>query len=149
MADSYGARIKAARQKAGLKQAYVEWKLGFGHGYMSHYERNDRKPKLESLKKMAKVFDCDVSDLIPNDEDVSDLISQEADLNPTKPSNPYWESICAIAKQQRAKGMRTYGRGLEDNPADVLKRIEHLQEELIDGLMYCEWIKDGLKNGVI
>lgn len=65
-------------------------------------------------------------------------------------ANPYWERICAIAAQQRAKGMHTYGQGLEDNSADILKRIEHLQEELIDGLMYCEWIKENFaKEGRI
>jgi hypothetical protein len=35
---------------------------------------------------------------------------------------------------------------LENNPADMLKRIEHLQEELIDALMYCEWMKDELEG---
>ena len=58
--------------------------------------------------------------------------------------NPYWERICKLSERQRAKGMETYGQGLESNPADMLKRIEHLQEELIDGLMYCEWIKEKL-----
>ena len=57
-------------------------------------------------------------------------------------SNPYWERISAIAERQRAKGMGKYGFGLEANPADILERINHLEEELIDGLMYCEWIKD-------
>ena len=58
--------------------------------------------------------------------------------------NPYWERICEMADKQRAKGLETYGQGIEDNPAEMIKRIEHLQEELIDGLMYCEWIKDKL-----
>ena len=58
--------------------------------------------------------------------------------------NPYWERICSIADRQREKGIKTYGQGIEDNPAAMLKRIEYLQEELIDGLMYCEWIKDKL-----
>lgn len=56
--------------------------------------------------------------------------------------NPYWENISIIADRQRKKGLDTYGHGLEDNPADIIERINHLQEELIDGLMYCEWIKD-------
>ena len=61
--------------------------------------------------------------------------------------NPYWERICKLSDRQRAKGMKTYGQGLESNPAAILKRIEYLQEELIDGLMYCEWIKDKLTDG--
>lgn len=62
-------------------------------------------------------------------------------------SNPYWENIQAIADKQRKKGIETYGQGLEQNLLDVEKRIQYLQEELIDALMYCEWIKEGLKNG--
>ena len=46
-----------------------------------------------------------------------------------EPRNPYWEHICCIADRQRAKGIKTYGQGLESNPADMLKRIEYLQEE--------------------
>lgn len=62
--------------------------------------------------------------------------------------NPYWERITAIAEKQRAKGMSKYGQGLEANPADILARINHLQEELIDGLMYCEWIKEWVQENL-
>jgi hypothetical protein len=61
-------------------------------------------------------------------------------------NNPYWERICLLSDRQRAKGMETYGQGLESNPADILKRIEHLQEELLDALYYIEWIKDALNE---
>ena len=59
-------------------------------------------------------------------------------------NNPYWERICKLSERQRAKGMETYGQGLESNPAAIVTRIEYLEEELIDGLMYCEWLKDKL-----
>ena len=59
-------------------------------------------------------------------------------------NNPYWERICKLADRQRAKGIEKYGKGLEANTASILARIQHLQEELIDGLMYCEWLKDYL-----
>lgn len=73
-----------------------------------------------------------------------------ADLyEPGALANPYWERICKLSDAQRKKGVETYGQGLESNPAAMLKRIEHLQEELVDALMYCEWIKDklGLEGG--
>lgn len=57
-------------------------------------------------------------------------------------NNPYWKKICAIAEKQRAKGLETYGIGIEDNQTEIIKRIEYLEEELVDALMYCEWIKD-------
>ena len=61
------------------------------------------------------------------------------------PTNPYWENITLLANRQREKGIKTYGYGLEDNPADDVTRIEYLEEELIDALMYLEWLKEGLK----
>lgn len=63
--------------------------------------------------------------------------------------NPYWENICKIADKQRKKGIETYGQGVEDNHWDVEKRIQYFEEELVDALMYCEWIKEGIKNGTI
>lgn len=61
--------------------------------------------------------------------------------------NPYWERISAISERQRAKGIEIYGQGLESNPADILTRLTYLEEELIDGLMYIEWIKDKIIGG--
>lgn len=61
--------------------------------------------------------------------------------------NPYFERICRLFERQRRKGLKTYGQGLEYNPAAITSRIEHLQEELVDALMYCEWIKDKIKEG--
>lgn len=57
-------------------------------------------------------------------------------------NNPYWAKVEAIAQKQREKGISTYGQGIEENPAGIMERIGHLQEELVDALMYCEWIKD-------
>ena len=59
-------------------------------------------------------------------------------------ANPYWERITATAERQRKKGIAEYGHGLECNPADIVPRLTFLEEELIDALMYCEWIKEKL-----
>lgn len=72
----------------------------------------------------------------------------EPEFNQESTENPYWERITAIADKQREKGMSKYGQGLEANPADILARINHLQEELIDGLMYCEWIKEWVQENL-
>lgn len=63
--------------------------------------------------------------------------------------NPYWDRITEIANRQRAKGIATYGQGLEQfSFPDTVLRIEYIQEELIDALMYLEWAKEKLKEGV-
>lgn len=61
--------------------------------------------------------------------------------------NPYWERICKLSERQREKGMKTYGKGLEDNPLSIVERITYLEEELIDALMYMEHIKAYLEDG--
>lgn len=59
-----------------------------------------------------------------------------------KEHTEYQKNIIAIMERQHAKGMQKYGETLEDNTTLCIRqRIEHLQEELIDGLQYCEHIK--------
>ena len=60
--------------------------------------------------------------------------------------NPYWNNITAIADKQRRKGLREYGQGIEDNPAAVLDRLRYIEEELVDALMYLEWLREGIAN---
>ena len=60
--------------------------------------------------------------------------------------NPYWQNIDAIASAQRKKGLKTYGQGLEKNPADIITRLTAIEEELVDALMYIEWAKDYLNR---
>lgn len=60
----------------------------------------------------------------------------------------YWDNICKIAEKQRQKGLDTYGQGLEDNEAlSPVERIEYLEEELVDALMYLEHLKAGIEHG--
>ena len=54
----------------------------------------------------------------------------------------YWSNICEMQKRQTEKGIKTYGQPLEDNTSmTIFDRLEYLEEELIDGLMYIEHIK--------
>ena len=57
----------------------------------------------------------------------------------------YWRNICEMQKRQTEKGIEHYGQPLEDNTSmTIFDRLEYLEEELIDGLMYIEHIKEKL-----
>lgn len=60
--------------------------------------------------------------------------------------NPYWERICKLSDRQRDKGISKYGYGIECDFSCITQRLEWLEEELIDGLMYIEHIKEWLKD---
>ena len=58
--------------------------------------------------------------------------------------NPYWDNICEIARQQRDKGLKEYGQGLEDNTElSTDERIKMVEEEMVDALMYLEHLRKG------
>lgn len=61
--------------------------------------------------------------------------------------NIYWQNITLLAEKQRAKGIEKYWQGLEEyTSASVDERIRYIEEELIDALMYCEWLRDKLEG---
>lgn len=76
-------------------------------------------------------------------EDCKDIIEQlVSEKKKLKGCGEYWENICKLNAKQEAKGKSKYGVSLEDNTTLTRnQRIEHLEEELIDGLKYCEHLK--------
>ena len=77
--------------------------------------------------------------------EVSKLALEALKEKQERENNPYWKRICELSDKQRATGIRTYGKGLEDNPLSAEERLTYLEEELIDGLMYIEHIKAGME----
>lgn len=61
-------------------------------------------------------------------------------------NNPLWERVNDIAEKQRKKGIEEYGRGLEEDAADISTRLDRIEEELIDALMYIEHLKEVLHD---
>lgn len=57
-------------------------------------------------------------------------------------ADSYWSNICDIQEKQEKKGFNKYKMLLEANTTmDMLTRIQYLEEELVDSLMYLEHIK--------
>lgn len=61
-----GQRIKAARQQAGLTQTELAEKLGIPYQSIGQWERDTRKPKQETLLKIAKALGVHLRDLADN-----------------------------------------------------------------------------------
>lgn len=61
-----GQRIKAARQQAGLTQTELAEKLGIPYQSIGQWERDTRKPKQETLLKIAKALGVHLRDLSDN-----------------------------------------------------------------------------------
>lgn len=59
-----GARIRSARQKAGITQAELAQKLGIPYQSVSQWERDTRNPKIETLQRIADALDTPVEVLL-------------------------------------------------------------------------------------
>lgn len=59
-----GERIKAARNKAGLKQSDLAEKLGVAVITIGQYERDKRQPRLEQLQAIAAALDVPMPELM-------------------------------------------------------------------------------------
>jgi hypothetical protein len=90
----------------------------------------------DDCPNIARATECDLDKAL-------ELIAKQT----PKTDNPYWDNITKIAEKQRAKGMETYGQGLEDNDKPTIERITYIEEELVDALMYLEWLKESIKDG--
>ncbi len=96
-------------------------------------------------QKTAPVCYCNGN---PKDDPNHCGISSVRNKFKSKPDkNPYWMNLTVLAEKQREKGIDEYGKGLEEyTTASADERIRYIEEELIDALMYCEWLKDKLSE---
>lgn len=65
------------------------------------------------------------------------------------PEMNYVKNIIDLLEKQRQKGIAKYGQILEDNTSlSRAQRVEHIEEELIDALMYAEHIKAAVEDSL-
>ena len=95
---------------------------------------------LNSEKKCATCSHCD-------EVACASCMSCKAFSNWQSKYPDYWARISAIKDKQTSKGVEEYGQTLEEN-TDIspIERLTMLEEELIDGLMYIEHLKECIKE---
>lgn len=110
---------------------------------------------MKTIEEILYALDCgtggfvgDCEKCVYAIEECGELIRQLTDENHAMRtelavnSGDYWKNICKLNAKQESKGKSKYGVPLEENTTLTRKqRIEHLEEELIDGLKYCEHLK--------
>lgn len=115
-----GERIKAARKKAGLTQAQLAEKLGVPFQSISQWERDTRKPKMETLAKIAEALGTSVSELY----DVSDSPLMKALRNSM-------DQIANSAQGAASAAMRPllYGNDVVSSEEDADPEPQHTDTE--------------------
>lgn len=74
------------------------------------------------------------------------FVRRKAQAVPSVEDNAYRKPIIDRLDRQTAKGINEYKQVISTNKAPLLHRLEETQKELTDGLVYNEWVIDGLIN---
>lgn len=86
--ETIGQKIKRMRLEKGLTQKDLAALLGTSQQNLAQYEKDKRRPKIETVRKIAKALDVYIGDLIddwsiyPNKDIMSDLESNAATEKP-------------------------------------------------------------------
>lgn len=60
----YGHRIAEMREKKGWTQEELSTAIGISRASLSHYEKDRRKPNLETLTRLADIFHVSIDYMI-------------------------------------------------------------------------------------
>ena len=65
---SFGEKLRSSRKAKGLSQSEVARQLNTNHSIIGKYERDDVKPTIDVVKKLAQVLDTTISFLMGETE---------------------------------------------------------------------------------
>jgi|SRR5690625_750702 len=72
----FGWRLENLREKTGYSKKEISLKLGFSANVYGSYEREERRPSLETIIKLAEIFDVSLDYLIRGEEHTSEDITR-------------------------------------------------------------------------
>ncbi len=70
LAIEFGKRLVVERNKKNLLQKELSALCGFSQNYIGLIERGEKNISLEKVYIIAKVLECSVIDLLPNEADI-------------------------------------------------------------------------------
>lgn len=77
--DTFGKKLKDCREAKGFSQAKLAKEVGLHHSIIGRYEREEAKPTIDAVVRLAKILDTTVGYLLGESED-KDLLKDPAML---------------------------------------------------------------------
>lgn len=124
--DSTGKKIKETREKAGFTQSQLAEAVGTTSQNISQYERGLRKPKYETLLKIANALNSDVRNFYSEDQ-ISGFLIHEALGNVLEESKKEEQELLKDYRNLNPKGKEEAQKRLHE-----LTLIPEYQVEVIN-----------------
>ena len=78
--------LKYIRKQKNMSQEQLGQHLGFGKNTISQYENGIREPNLDTIKKIARIFNVSIDYLVGNNSENIDVLEQNnmGNINPER-----------------------------------------------------------------
>ena len=128
-----GERLRALRKEAGLTQKELGERLGVSASMIGQYETNLRKPKYETLERIASVLDVSISEFI----DLSDF---SPSLNSLPPLIDSFKSI--LNKPHDSSGAIHLSLNERDQIRQLGTLLKKIPIEMESSALFQKMVKD-------
>ena len=100
--NTFGKRLRAARESAGLSQAFVAEKLGVSRQAVGQWETGETSPNPEALTTLADLYDASVDELLGRPPKSVILATRGMPLPPLGSEHLTKEELDEIEERTRA-----------------------------------------------
>jgi transcriptional regulator with XRE-family HTH domain len=112
----FGQKLRELRKIEGWTQEEVAKKLGISKQTYSHYENENRKPSLDTIKQLAIVYGVDI------DEIFADEPQKTKALNPKEERDIALELERILNDLESQEALAFHGEPLDDEDRELLRR---------------------------
>lgn len=114
-----GNSLFQSRKKSGLSQEMVAEKLGISRQTVSKWETNDTVPDIYQAKKLAKLYNVSLDDLMEFDADLKEIEQAIKNINEEKEKKIDWTNVWSkkypiLAKYQQQINIEEYASKIRE-----------------------------------
>ncbi len=118
--NTFGKRLKYIRKTKGLTQRELANAIGLDQSAISHFERDKKKPDMDTLKTIADMLNISIDFLLTRTNDPVTYSRNQTDLIKKVNNNPY------ITAEELTKNYRFIIDGREATQAEIEEAIKYI-----------------------
>ena len=142
-----GNNLFEARKKSGLSQDKVAEKLGITRQTISKWETNETTPDIYQAKKLAKLYNLSLDELIEFDTDIKEIEEVIKNTNEKKEAKIDWTNACSkkypvLATYQNRVDISRYAKEIRNMLNELSSEYNYntLDSMLVlKDILYHEW----------
>lgn len=145
-----GNNLYQARKKTGLSQEIIAEKLGVSRQTISKWETDESTPDIYQAKKLAKIYDLSLDELIEFDVDIKEIEQVIKNTDEKKEVNIDWTNAWSkkypvLASYQQVVDVENYACRIREMLDDLSREYHYNKLDsmlVLKDILYHEWKKD-------